>query len=66
MRHCGIIQVGVRLAIVQDAINEVPDFVAEGIPCWCYYACVPRGRYLNRFLDTPLPKIRMRSSSRLR
>lgn len=40
-------------------INHAPEFVAEGIPCWCYYCCGPRGRYLNRLIDNPLPKIRM-------
>ena len=34
-------------------------FVEEGIPCWCYFCCGPRGRFLNRLLDTPLAKIRM-------
>lgn len=41
------------------SIRTALDFVAEGIPCWCYYCCGPRGRYLNRLLDTPLPKIAM-------
>lgn len=35
------------------------DFVAEGIECWCYYCCGPRGRFVQRLMDTPLPKIRM-------
>jgi hypothetical protein len=34
-------------------------FVEEGIPCFAYFCCEPRGGYLNRLLDTPLPKIRM-------
>lgn len=29
------------------------------IPVWCYYCCGPRGKYLNRLLDTPLAKLRM-------
>ncbi|MBM3498203.1 MAG: DUF4091 domain-containing protein [Armatimonadetes bacterium] len=30
----------------------------EGLPSWTYFCCGPRGAYLNRLLDTPLPKIR--------
>ncbi len=41
------------------SIRVALDFVSEGIPCWCYYCCGPRGRYLNRLTDTPLPKIAM-------
>jgi hypothetical protein len=41
------------------SITEVPRFAREGIPCWGYYCCGPRGRYLNRLLDTPLAKVRM-------
>jgi len=35
------------------------SFREAGIPSWVYYCCGPRGRYLNRFTDTPLAKIRM-------
>jgi len=35
------------------------DFKREGIRAGCYFCCNPKGRYLNRFMDTPLPKIRM-------
>ncbi|MBC7237774.1 MAG: DUF4091 domain-containing protein [Chloroflexi bacterium] len=41
------------------SIRTALQFVEEGIPCWCYYCCSPRGEYLNRLLDTPLPKIAM-------
>jgi hypothetical protein len=41
------------------SIQTALDFVREGIPCWCYYCCGPRGTYLNRLLDTPLDKIAM-------
>ena len=41
------------------SIRTALDFHAEGIESWCYYCCGPRGRYLNRLLDTPLPKIAM-------
>jgi hypothetical protein len=40
-------------------LDEAPRFVAEGFPAWTYFCSGPRGRYLNRLLDTPLPKIRM-------
>jgi hypothetical protein len=41
------------------SIRTAQAFVDEGIPSWCYYCCGPRGPYLNRLLDTPLPKIAM-------
>ena len=41
------------------SITTALDFEAAGIPSWCYYCCGPRGRYLNRLLDTPLAKIAM-------
>jgi len=41
------------------SIRSALEFVKEDIPCWCYYCCGPRGRYLNRLMDTPLAKIRM-------
>jgi len=41
------------------SISVTKQFVDEGIPCWTYFCCGPRGKYLNRLLDTPLPKIRM-------
>lgn len=40
-------------------LNTARDFAAEGIPAWCYFCCVPRGKFLNRLLDTPLAKVRM-------
>ena len=40
-------------------ISAALDFVAEDIPCFCYYCCGPRGRFLQRLMDTPLAKIRM-------
>ena len=40
-------------------IETAPNFIKEGIPAWCYFCCGPRGRFLNRLLDTPLAKIRM-------
>jgi hypothetical protein len=40
-------------------INHAPAFIAAGFPAWAYFCCSPRGAYLNRFLDTPLPKLRM-------
>ncbi len=41
------------------SVRTALDFVREGIPCWCYYCCGPRDRYINRLLDTPLSKIAM-------
>lgn len=41
------------------SIATTMQFVREGIPCWTYYCCGPRGRYVNRLLDTPLSKMRM-------
>ncbi|NLF23086.1 MAG: DUF4091 domain-containing protein [Lentisphaerae bacterium] len=41
------------------SISVAPDFVAEQIPCWCYYCCGPRGKYLNHLFDTPLAVIAM-------
>ena len=40
-------------------ITTAPDFVREGIPAWAYFCTAPRGRFLNRLLDTPLIKVRM-------
>lgn len=55
------------IAYGREKVTDMPiasiatalDFVGDGIPCGCYYCCGPRGRFLNRFIDTPLPKIRM-------
>jgi len=41
------------------SISTALNFIKEGIPCWCYYCCGPRSRFLNRLLDTPLAKIAM-------
>lgn len=41
------------------SVHTALDFVREGIPCWCYYCCGPRGGYIQRLLDTPLPKTAM-------
>lgn len=51
----------------RDALTDTPipsistavQFHDEGIKSWCYFCCSPRGRFLNRLLDTPLAKIRM-------
>ncbi len=39
--------------------DAASQYIAAGIPHWVYYCCSPRGIYLNRFFDTPLPKIRL-------
>jgi hypothetical protein len=41
------------------SIVTAPHFVEAGCPAWVYFCCGPRGRYLQRFHDTPLPKLRM-------
>lgn len=35
------------------------EFAREGYQPWATFCMGPRGRYLNRFLDTPLSKLRM-------
>jgi hypothetical protein len=41
------------------SIGITRQYAEEGIPSWTYFCCGPRGTYLNRLLDTPLPKTRM-------
>lgn len=41
------------------AIFAAEAFREAKIPHWVYFCCAPRGPYLQRLLDTPLPKIRM-------
>ena len=41
------------------AVQAAQAYIDEKIPHWVYYCMGPRGPYLNRFFDTPLPKIRM-------
>jgi hypothetical protein len=41
------------------SIKTALEFQREGIESWCYYCCGPRGAFLNRLIDTPLPKIAM-------
>ncbi len=40
-------------------ISKMLEYRAEKIPCWTYFCCAPRGRHLNRLIDTPLAKTRM-------
>ncbi len=40
-------------------VSAAQAFIDAGIPHWVYYCCSPTGDWLNRFEDTPLPKIRM-------
>jgi hypothetical protein len=50
----------------QQGLTDIPvpvtsaarDYAAAGIPAWVYFCCGPRGRYLNRLMDTPPAKIR--------
>ena len=41
------------------SIAEAATFQAYQLPHWVYFCCIPRGRFLNRLMDTPLAKIRM-------
>jgi hypothetical protein len=41
------------------SIVTAPHFAEANCPAWVYFCCGPRGRYLQRFHDTPLPKLRM-------
>lgn len=40
-------------------VSSAQAYIDEKIPHWVYYCCSPHGDWLNRFMDTPLPKIRM-------
>jgi hypothetical protein len=40
-------------------VDSAQNYLNEKIPHWVYYCCVPHGPWLNRFMDTPLPKVRM-------
>ena len=40
-------------------VSSAKAYVDAGIPHWVYYCCGPTGPWVNRFMDTPLPKIRM-------
>ena len=40
-------------------VNAAQAYIDEKIPHWVYFCCAPQGPWVNRFLDTPLPKIRM-------
>ncbi len=40
-------------------ISAAQPYIDEKIPHWVYFCCAPRGEYLQRLFDTPLPKIRM-------
>ena len=41
------------------SIGVAREYWDAGIPAMVYYCCGPRGKYLNRLMDTPLPKIGM-------
>jgi hypothetical protein len=40
-------------------VSAAQPYIDEKIPHWVYYCCAPQGPWLNRFMDTPLAKIRM-------
>ncbi len=41
------------------SISVTKQYRDEGLPCFTYFCCSPRGRFVNRLLDTPLVKLRM-------
>ncbi|MEO6807639.1 MAG: DUF4091 domain-containing protein, partial [Isosphaeraceae bacterium] len=40
-------------------VNAAQAYIDAKIPHWVYFCCSPTGSWLNRFMDTPLTKIRM-------
>lgn len=40
-------------------VSSAQAYVDAEIPHWVYFCCAPQGPWINRFLDTPLAKIRM-------
>lgn len=40
-------------------VSAAQAYLDAAIPHWVYYCCVPTGPWINRCMDTPLPKIRM-------
>lgn len=40
-------------------VSSAQAYIDAKIPHWVYYCCGPHGPWLNRFLDTPLAKVRM-------
>jgi hypothetical protein len=40
-------------------VSAAQAYIDERIPHWVYYCCAPHGEWINRFMDTPLPKVRM-------
>lgn len=40
-------------------VASAQAYIDEKIPHWVYYCCSPKGDWLNRFMDTPLAKVRM-------
>jgi hypothetical protein len=40
-------------------VDAAQAYIDAKIPHWVYYCCAPHGPWVNRFIDTPLPKTRM-------
>jgi hypothetical protein len=40
-------------------VSSAQAYIDLKIPHWVYYCCAPQGPWLNRFMDTPLAKVRM-------
>ncbi|MBV9501870.1 MAG: DUF4091 domain-containing protein [Acidobacteriaceae bacterium] len=48
-----------QLGKFDDTLDVVREHVAAGGEAWYYTSLLPRGRYLNRFIDFPLLKTRL-------
>ncbi|MBP5274712.1 MAG: DUF4091 domain-containing protein [Abditibacteriota bacterium] len=51
------IKAGVDMPI--SSVHCAENFIEANIPHWVYYCCGPKGKCINRFMDTPLWKERM-------
>jgi hypothetical protein len=40
-------------------VDAAQGYIDAKIPHWVYFCCGPQGPWINRFMDTPLSKIRM-------
>lgn len=52
-----VTEAGVDMPIA--SIGTADKFLEQNIPHWVYFCCGPRGNYINRFMDTPLHKVRI-------
>jgi hypothetical protein len=47
------------LGSFDDQLDKIRDHVGKGGRAWFYTCIFPQGRYLNRFIDQPLIKVRL-------